>query len=788
MIRNFFRVAFRNMLRHKGYAALNILGLAVGLACAFVIVIWIQDEVNTDRFHEDSDRIYSVMRHSTFGGTRGTTASMPKPLAQAMREDYPEVEHSVLLSWDSWMLLGHENERMRINGRWAGPDFFELFSFPLAIGDAETALDAPESIVLTAKTAQRFFGRDWRTRADILGQRIRVDNRVDLTVTGVAENPPPTSTIDFAFIIPIEEYVRRNDWVEAWDNNGLSIWAKLHPGASVTAFNAKFKEVIDQHQNSYDTEAFLYPITRAYLYGDFENGVQVGGRIEYVRAFSLVAFLIILIASINFMNLATARSAQRAREIGVRKTAGATRASLAAQFMGESLLKAIIAFFIALGLMALLLPSFNTLTQKGVTLGSMGPTLWLLFAAVALLTGVLAGTYPAIYLSGFSVTSVFRLRTTASGRGSALRKALVVAQFSMSIILIVGTLTVYRQLEYIRSKDLGLDKENVAMVRLEGGILDQFEAFKRELAAVDGVLGITTSNNNPLQIGNDTIGVQWEGKDPDDNTLFWNSAVGYGFVETMGIELSQGREFSEAFGADSSNYLVNWRAADAMGLDDPVGKEIAFWEVPGTIVGVMEDFHMGSMYRPIRPVILRLRPQDTNILIVRTEAGRTQEALAGLETLYGQFNPEYVLNVRFMDQEYEESYRSEVVLGTLANAFAVVALFIACLGLFGLASFTAEQRSKEIGIRKVLGASVPSVANLLSREFLLLVAVAFLIAAPISYVVMEDWLGNFAYRVDLGVGVLGLAFALTLIIAWATVSYQSIRCALLDPVHSLRAE
>ncbi len=788
MIRNFFRVAFRNMVRHKGYAALNILGLAVGLTCAFVIVIWIQDEVSTDGFHEDADRIYSVMRHSTFGGTRGTTTSMPKPLAQAMRDDYPEVEHSVLLSWDSWMLLRHENEMMRTNGRWAGTDFFELFSFPLAMGDAETALDAPESIVLTAKTAQRFFGRDWRSRSDILGQRIRVSNRVDLTVTGVAENPPATSTLDFGFVIPIEEYIRRNEWVEAWDNNGLSIWAKLHPGTDVEAFNAKFKDVIDQHHDSYESHAFLYPITRAYLYGDFENGVPVGGRIEYVRAFSLVAFLILLIASINFMNLATARSGQRAREIGVRKTAGATRASLATQFMGESLLKAVIAFFLAIGLMALLLPSFNTLTQKGVTLSSMGPTLWLLFAAVAVLTGLLAGTYPAIYLSGFSVTSVFGLRTTASGRGSGIRKALVVAQFSMSIILIVGTLTVYRQIEHIRSKDLGLDKENVVMVRLEGGIRDQYDTFKRELAGVDGVAAVSTANNNPLQIGNDTIGVQWEGKDPDDNTLFWNSAVGYGFVETMGIELAQGRTFSEAFGADSSNYLINWRAAEAMGMDDPVGKEIAFWDVPGTIVGVMEDFHMGSMYRPIRPVILRLRPQQTNILFVRTEAGRTKAALAGLETLYRQFNPEYLLNVRFMDQEYEESYRSEAVLGTLANAFAVVALFIACLGLFGLASFTAEQRSKEIGIRKVLGASVPSVATLLSREFLLLVAVAFLIAAPIAYLIMEKWLGNFAYRVDLGVGVLALAFVLTLVIAWATVSYQSIRCALLDPVRSLRAE
>lgn len=788
MIQNFFRVALRNMLRHKGYTTLNILGLVVGLTCTFFIAIWIQDEVSTNRFHEDGERIYSVMRHSTFGGQRGTTASMPKPLAQAMLDEYPEVENTVLISWEAWMLLRSGNETMRAEGRWAGSDFFEVFSFPLVIGDAATALDAPESVVITAAMAQRFFGSDWRTRDDILGQRIRVDNRIDLTVTGVAANPPSNSTLDFSFVIPIDEFIRRNDWVEAWDNNGLRLWARMQPGTDMAAFNAKIKDIIDQHHDSYESDVFLYPIERTYLYSDFENGVQVGGRIEYVRAFALVALLIIVIASINFMNLATARSAQRAREIGVRKTVGASRGSLAGQFMGESLLKAGIALVLALGLLAILLPSFNTLTQKAITLGSMGPGLWLMFVGIAVLTGLLAGTYPAIYLSGFSVISVFGMRTTASGRGSGLRKGLVVAQFAMSIVLIVGTITVYRQLEYIRSKDLGLNRENVAIVRLEGGIREQYDTFKSQLLQVDGVASVTTSSNNPLDIGSDTIGVLWEGKDPDDNTLFWNAAVGYDFVQTMGIAMAEGRTFSREFGADSANYLVNRRAAEAMGMDDPVGQEISFWGNPGMIVGVMEDFHMGSMYRPIRPVILRLWPDQTNMLFVRTEAGRTREALAGLESLYARFNPEYLLNVRFMDQEFEDSYRSEVVLGTLANIFAFVAMFIACLGLFGLASFTAEQRSKEIGIRKVMGASVPHVTMLLSREFLILVTAAFVIGAPIAYLIMQDWLDAFVYHVGLGFGILALAFVLTMVIAWVTVGYQSVKCALLNPVQSLRSE
>lgn len=786
MLRNYFRIAFRTMLRHKGYAALNIAGLAVGLACAFFITLWIQDELSMDRFHDDGDRIYSVMRHSTFGGVKGTTQSITKPLAQALLDDYPEVENTLLWSWDTWALLKRGDEGMRINGKWAGADFFKVFSFPLLAGNPETALQAKESIVITETLATRFFGADWSTK-NILGQSIRLDNRIDLTITGVAAEPPSNTQMGFNFIVPIEEFIARNSWVEQWDNNGLRLWARVRPGTDIETFNAKIKDVIDQHVDSYETDVFFYPIARKYLYSDFENGVQVGGRIEYVRAFGLVALLIVLIASINFMNLATARSSARAREIGVRKTIGASRESLAAQFMGESLLKAALAFVIAAVLVGVLLGSFNELTGKAVSLAKLAANLPL-FLVIACGTGLLAGTYPAMYLSAFSVTGVFRKQSAASGKGSGLRKGLVVTQFAMSIILIVGTLTVYRQLDYIQTKDLGIERDNVAIVRLEGAMRSQYETFKRELLRVDGIAAVSTSSINPLQIGNDTIGVEWEGKDPNDNTLFWNGAVGYDFVETMGIRLSQGRDFSPEFATDTTNYVINWKAAEAMGMEDPLGQQISFWDVPGTIVGVMEDFHMGSMYFPIRPVIFRHRPDTGGSMYVRIEAGKTQQAVAGLERLYAQFNPEYLLNLRFMDEEFDESYRNETVLGTLSNVFALVAVFIACLGLFGLASYTAEQRGKEIGIRKVLGASVPQMALLLSREFLLLVAAAFLIAAPIAYVIMNDWLADFAYRVELGVGVLLGAGFVTLLIAWATVSYQSIRCALMDPVSSLRSE
>ncbi|MEQ9104823.1 MAG: ABC transporter permease [Rhodothermales bacterium] len=788
MLRNFFTIALRNIMRHKGYSALNILGLAVGFACAFMIFIWMHDELQVDQFHENSDRLYSVMRHSTFGGQRGTTPSMPKPLDDALRSDWAEIEYSALISWEMTSMLARGNDVYRLDGHWAGVDFFRMFSFPLVVGDPATVLEVPESIVLSESATERFFGTDWRNRNDVVGSTIRLDNRTDLTVTGVFENVPAASSLQFEYIIPIEEYIRRNEWVEAWNNNGLRLNATLVPGADVAAFNARIKDIIDQHNDSYESDVFLYPFADRYLHGDFENGVLVGGRIEYVRMFGIVALLIILIASINFMNLATARSSQRAREIGVRKTVGATRKSLAFQFIGESLLKAMIAFVLAAGLVMVLLPAFNSLTQKSVTLGTLDPALWALFAGLALVTGLLAGSYPALYLSSFSVVGVFDKRSGSAGKGSGLRKALVVAQFAMSIVLIVGTLTVYRQLEFIRTKDLGMNRENVAMVRLEGGIANQYEAFRNQLMQVEGVTGVTTANNNPLQIGNDTIGVEWDGKDPDDNTLFWNAAVGHDFVETMGIGMAAGRSFSRDFASDSTNYLVNWQAAEAMGMDDPVGQQISFWGTPGTIVGVMEDFHLSSMYRPITPVIFRLQPDNTSILFVRMDGARTKEAMAGLTDVYKQFNPEYAFTARFLDEQFDEMYRSEAVLGSLSNVFAFVAIFIACLGLFGLASYTAERRTKEIGVRKVLGASVPGIVGLLSRDYLILVGGAFLVAAPVAYLVMNKWLDEFEYHTDLGVGLLVMAGLATLAIAWLTVSYQSIRAALANPADSLRTE
>ena len=788
MIRNYFLTAIRNFRRHKGYSFINITGLAIGLACSFFILVWVQDEMKYDKFLPEGDQVYRVMRHTVFGGNKGTGSSMPKPIAEVLVNDYPEITHTVLMSWSNEMVLTHDHEAFRSEGRWFGSDFFTVFKFPLIVGDPVTALIDPESIAISESMAERYFGNDWQERSDVLGSMIDVDHRLNAKLTAVFKDVPANSSLQFEFVIPIEEYIRRNDWVNRWDNNGLRLFARLDEGVDPEVVNAKIKDLVDQHVDAWETDVFLQPYTDMYLWSSYENGVLVGGRIEYVRIFLYIAVFIILIASINFMNLATARSTQRAREIGVRKAVGASKSSLARQFIGESLLTATIAFVIAMILVFLLLPKFNLLTGKSVHLSLSDAGLWLQFGALALFTGLLAGSYPALYLSSFGVVNVLRSNKSRKAKGGGLRKGLVVFQFIMSIILIIGTLTVYRQLHYIRNKNLGVDRENVVYMASEGKVRDKFDAFKQELLNQPGIMNVALSSQNPLAIGNNTIGVEWDGKIEGDNTLYSIINTGYDFVETMRIQMKEGRVFSKAFSTDSSNYVINEKAASAMGMDDPVGQRLAVWGREGHIVGVVKDFHMRSLYRGIEPVIIRLWPRSTGMVFIRIAAGETREALTALERLHNQFNPEYPFNYQFLDDDFEQTYRSETVIGTLANVFAILAILIACLGLLGLASFTAEQRSKEIAIRKVLGSSVAKVVVLLSREFILLVVGAYAVALPIAYYMMSRWLNDFAFHTKISMSMLIGAGILSVVIAWLNVSYQSIRAAMMNPVVSLRSE
>ena len=789
MLRNYLITAFRNMARHKTYSSINIFGLMIGLICSFFIVLWAQDEMSYGTSLPEIDQVYSVMRHANFGGTIGTTTSMPKPLSDILNEEYPEITHTVMASWEINMVLTHQDKVFRSEGRDFGSDFFTVFKFPLHVGDSTTALLDPESIVISESLARRYLGDNWRLKDDLIGTTLRVDHRTDTKVTAVFEDVPANSSLQFEFVRPVEAFIRENDWVDQWDNNGLRMFARLEKGADAEIVGAKFKDLFDEHVDAWESDVFLHPVSDMYLWSNFENRMLVGGRIDYVRIFLLVAVFILLIASINFMNLATARSMQRAREIGVRKAVGATKSSLARQFIGESMITAMMAFILAIALVSLLLPSFNLLTNKTVTVSLFDPVIWLQFGGLALLTGFLAGSYPAFYLSSFNPIVV--LRRGCSGKnaqGGSLRKGLVIFQFMISIIMIVGTFTVYQQLNYIPDKDLGLDRENVVYIDFEGEIQKQFGAFKQALISETSIVNVTITNQNPLSLGNNTIGVKWEGKADNDNTLFSIVSAGYDFVETMKITLKEGRLFSTDYGADSTNYVVNEKAVAGMGMDDRVGQSLPLWGNEGIIVGVIKDFHIKSLYNPIEPVIIRIAPEIRGIVFIRIAAGQTKAALTALEAVYKRFNPEYPFTFCFMDDAYEQTYRSEIIISTLASISAVLAILIACLGLFGLASFTVEQRSKEIGIRKVLGASVTKVVLVLSREFVLLVIGAYAVATPIAYYVMSIWLEDFTFHTEVSVGILAGAGIVSVLISGLTVNYQSLKAATANPVASLRSE
>jgi ABC-type antimicrobial peptide transport system permease subunit len=600
---------------------------------------------------------------------------------------------------------------------------------------------------------------------------------------------PATSSLKFDYVLPVAVFERDNKWLEKWENNGIRTYALLHPNANADRVNAKILNMIHQHdKNVTTTTTFMFPHQKAYLYSKFTNGIPDGGRIEYVRLFTIVAVFILIIACINFMNLATARSAKRAKEVGIRKVVGAERQFLVGQFIGEAVLTALMSLLFAIILVQILLSSFNRLTDKQIAIDYGNPLFWLTLLGLALLTGIVSGSYPALFLSSLQPVKVLKGTLRFKAGAVLFRQGLVVFQFSLSLLLIIGTLIAGRQVNYIRTKNLGLNRENVVYMSLEGDLPKRFDVFKQELLQSPGIQTVSASGSDPLAIGSSTTGVEWKGKDPADKTLFTQMPVSYDFTNTMKVKLLDGRDFSRNYVTDSTNYLINEEAARRMGMKSPVGKDLKFWGKSGKIIGLMKNFHLNSLRVAIEPLIIRLDTTNNYTMLIRTQAGQTEQALASMQRLAKKYNPAYPFAYEFADESFEKQYKSETLIGTLANYFAVLAIFIACLGLFGLAMFTAEQRTKEIGVRKVLGASVASIVALLSKDFLRLVLIAILIATPVAWYAMNQWLQDFVYRIDIEWWMFALAGALAVAIALLTVSFQSIKAALMDPVKSLRTE
>ena len=785
MFRNYVKIAVRSLLKNKLYSGINILGLALGMACSLLIGLWVKDELSYDRFLPDAENIHFVRVNFPYNGEIVTNYVTPGPLQEAIAQSIPEVAAVTKVNYGPDMLVKVGDKTSKEKGRFATSDFFGVFDLPVLYGDPKAALAQPNKIVVTRKLAEKYF-----PVGSALGKTLQLDNDKFYTVGAVIEDIPANSSLPFEWLVNWK--VQEQDWMKTWGNNSFQTFVRLKPNTTMAQAEAAMKGIYPRFagKNFETGQPTLQPITDLHLYSEYKNGKSVGGRIEYVRIFSIVALFILLIACINFMNLATARSANRAKEVGVRKVVGAMRSSLVGQFLSESVLTSLLAVVLAIGLVWLVLPTFNTVFAKQLTLNLGEPVLWIIIVGLVLITGFVSGSYPALFLSSLQPIKILKGRLQVGSGPALFRRALVVFQFSLSIFLIVAMLAVGKQMDYLRTKNLGLDRENVVYLPLEGEIAQpkKVEPFRQEVMRAPSIASATTTMSLPINVQSTSGDLNWTGKDPALQTTVSAMAVGGGFIKTMNIKLLGGRDFQVDSPADSSSYLINEATAKLMGMKDPVGKEIQFWSGKGRVVGLMKDFHLNSLHQAITPLVLTFNASNTSYLLVKTRAGQAPQAIADLERITKEFNPNYPFNYHFIDEEYESLYRSEQQVNTLVNYFGLLAIVISCLGLFALAAFTAEQRTKEIGVRKVLGASVPNIVGLLSKDFLKLVLIALVLASPLAWWALSKWLGTFAYQTELTWWIFGVAGVTAVVIAFLTVSYQSIKAALTNPVTSLKAE
>ena len=689
MLRSYLIIACRNIARSKSFSAITVLGLALGLACSLFIYLWVSEEVKMDAYHTNGPHLYRIMERVTNEGKPEAFPETRWPIALELPRKFPEIVHAAGFAANQAQLVFTVGEKtFKETGDWAGRDWFNMFSVPLLAGSAEGALAAPNSLAISRRLAGKYFSSPQAA----LGKTIRIENKDTYQVTAVFEDLPPYSSLQYDFLLSWEDFRRRNSWAIYWEAQNPQAFLQLRPDTDVAAFGKKLKHFLrlhhrgidPKHLERYDVELFLQPFEEMYLYSKTENGQIVGGRVEYVRLFSVVAVFILLIACINFTNLATARSARRAKEVGIRKAVGANRLGVMSQFLTEAMLMTLMAGLLAFGLVALLLPAFNQLTGKAIALPLTQPA----FLGIAILalagTGLLSGSYPALFLSSLQPIQVLKGKLQFNPGSSRLRQGLVVVQFSISLLLISSTLVVYRQVTYIQTKNLGFDRENLISVPLEGSLLAKYSTLKQELGRMPGVQGVTRMSHQPTNIGSITSQVEWTGKDPTLIPQFTHVSVGYDLLKVLKIKLLEGRAFSPRFSTDSVGFVINKQAAKLIGYHNSIGQPLTLDEKKGTIIGLVEDFHFQSLHEPIKPLIMSLNENDTyGHLLVRSQPGQTRQALSSLEMLCKQINPTFPFTYSFVDSDYKQLYQSEQVVGSLTNYFAVLAIFIACLGLFG---------------------------------------------------------------------------------------------------------
>jgi ABC-type antimicrobial peptide transport system permease subunit len=787
MLKNFFKTAWRSLLRSKGFSVINISGLAVGMASAILILLWIQNELSYDQFHEKKDRIYEAWNRAEFSGELNCWNTTPKILARTLERDLPEVEAAVRVDWPTSFLFSIGERRLTITGNMVDSNFLQVFSFPLLKGNPAVVLKDMHSIVLTETLAKKLFGKE-----DAMGKVIKIDNKDNFTVTGILKDLPNNTRFTFEYLLPWAYKRFRGDDDGYWGNNSTRTYVLLKPNAGLASAAPKVR-VIKQRYDKDDPkwEMFLYPIKKWRLYSSFTNGKEDGtGRITFVRLFSIVAAFILLIACINFMNLSTARSEKRAKEVGVRKVVGAQQWSLISQFIAESVLLAFIAGIMAIIIVQISLRGFNALTDKHLYIPYGNPWFWLAGIGFILFTGLLAGSYPAFFLSSFQPVKVLKGTFKKAHAAVTPRKVLVVLQFTFAIILIICTVIVKQQIDYAQARQTGYNRYNLVYHLFTGDIEKNYPLIKNELLASGAATSVTKTSAPLTQSWSDGWGQEWEGKDPNDKTDFFRYNEDEDLGVTAGLQFVMGRDFNlKQFPTDSTGLIINESALKVMKFKNPIGKIVKDNGRDWHIVGVIKDFILTSPYEPTRPMLIAgAKAWFQTILIRLNPAHSTAQNLQKAETIFKKYNPEYPFEYKFVDQEYARKFEDEQRTAALAGLFAGLTIFISCLGLFGLATYMAQSRIKEIGVRKVLGASVIGITALLSKDFLKLVLISFLIASPVAWWAMHVWLQDYNYHISIQWWVFLLSGILSLLIAIATVSYQAIKAALANPVQSLRTE
>ncbi len=790
MLSNYIKVAIRNLLRQKGFSFINIFGLALGISCTALIGMWVSDELSYDRFHTDYDRIYRVT--ATLPEMKVHAAVSPAPLALALKNEIPEVDEAVRISSINRDLVQVGDVKFEEKGLiYADSNFFRVFTFPFIKGDREQALQNPEGIVISEKMAMKYFGT-----TDVLEKTIRKNNKDDFTITGVMANIPENSHLQFDFVQPMRFLARTNEDLKrnVWDNFNWYTYIKINDKSqqseSVLAdLEKKMQAIYKKNESVLKVGFVLQPLAKVHLYSRFLADIPGHGNAQNVYIFMVVAVFILVVACLNFMNLATARAARRAKEVGLRKVVGAIRPHLIGQFLAESLIVALLSLVLALLIIYLVLPYFNELGGKNLSLDFTNVKILGGLLGITVITGLLAGSYPALYLSGFVPATVLKGNFASGGSGSLFRNTMVVIQFAVSISLIVGTAIVYRQLKYIQELNLGYDKENLLYVPMTGEMWSKYEALRTRLGSNRLTSQYSFISDLPTTSSGATISVEWKGKDPNTQPLFYNLAIDENFEEVFKATFLDGHGYGENAQADSSNIIVNEMALKTMdmSLESAVGTNITVWGQQRTIIGVVKDFNFKPVQETIGPMFLN-RNTWGGFAMVRTLPGETENTVAALEQMCKEINPSYPFNYSFLDQDIANLYEAEQRLGSLFNVFAALAIVISCLGLYGLSAYLAERRTRELGIRKVLGASGFQLVYLLSATFTRPILVATAIATPLAWYGMNQWLSGFAYHVTIEWTIFLVAFLSALIIAWLTVSFESIKAATTNPVNSLRSE